>query len=146
MATCDCEKWKANFNKLDEPVVIAQIRDPSYRYEGESFSFCPWCGCSLTPTPTVTGGSATEGNAAMSWYRDDWITLGGKRLGNCVGALLGVEWTDITRAEVAKLSWCQIRSAHGIGKKSLMEIEAWMKEGGYAYSRAESRWLVTESE
>jgi hypothetical protein len=49
-------------NKLDAPLVLAQIRNPSYRYEGEPFSFCPWCGRSLAPKPVVKeGGCAVCG-------------------------------------------------------------------------------------
>ncbi len=47
---CTCDTWKANIDRLDAPLLLAQIR--GYKWDCEVFRFCPWCGAALSVTDT----------------------------------------------------------------------------------------------
>jgi hypothetical protein len=65
MSLCTCEKWKANIDKIDAPLVLAQIRQPGYMVGFEQFEFCPWCGSPLT-SATVQPDAITENPPASN--------------------------------------------------------------------------------
>ena len=50
VSVCDCQTWKANIDKIDAPLILAQIRQPSYMVDFVRFVYCPWCGQALRAT------------------------------------------------------------------------------------------------
>jgi len=47
---------------INGPIVLQQIRMPSYRPTFKPFKFCPWCGHELhavEPKPQAVSGNAT---------------------------------------------------------------------------------------
>jgi hypothetical protein len=49
-----CPDWSENFEKLNAPIVIQQIRT-GVRYTGEPIRYCPWCGLALVPQKPSSG-------------------------------------------------------------------------------------------
>jgi hypothetical protein len=44
MSKCICEKWIANIEKINAPIILQAARTGTAGYDGEPFIFCPWCG------------------------------------------------------------------------------------------------------
>ncbi len=53
MSACVCPTWKANIDKIDAPLILAQIRNPKFLVDFVQFVYCPWCGEALRVTVTV---------------------------------------------------------------------------------------------
>jgi len=45
--TCNCIKWKENMEKIKGIFIYSHFHGVDY--EGEEFSYCPWCGNMLIP-------------------------------------------------------------------------------------------------
>lgn len=43
-----CEKWEENIKHVNAPIFLQHARSGGkYHFEGEQFTYCPWCGKEL---------------------------------------------------------------------------------------------------
>lgn len=51
---CDCQDWKDNIAKVNEPYIREAARTGAVGYRGKTFVFCPWCAKRLEERPVAT--------------------------------------------------------------------------------------------
>ena len=45
---CKCVGWLNNIEKVNAPIILQSLRCGNrFKYDGERFEFCPWCGKKL---------------------------------------------------------------------------------------------------
>ena len=60
---CSCAEWESGTKKLNDPIILAQARNPSLTgspaFDFIPFKFCPWCGGAARTTTGRAARSAT---------------------------------------------------------------------------------------
>ena len=64
---CKCKDWLPNIQKINAPIVLQTLRSGgNYVFDGEPWSFCPWCGEELVdeqkPDETNAGAVPRRGS------------------------------------------------------------------------------------